>query len=459
MAEKETDSDDDRAGEGPEDDVEPAADDANGEPGADGTAETDEDEELIGEEYKLDVDKLDFGDNFESDDDEEGGAKKKGLILIAAASVAGLAILGGGGWFLFSSSGGGDKAALPPGPSGVPRVVMEMPPRGGTGSMLTPPLGKAPGAGSGAGAVAGAQPLKAMPTVAPTAGVIVPSVTLAAFSKLSDLPPSKPVLEQVDPSLTEQTKNGILPKVGPNGQKPWKIYARSFDGKDARPRIAIIITGMGLSRAATEAAISKLPGPVTLAFTPYAQVLDDWAAIARRMGHEVLLSLPMESATFPAEDPGPYALLSEAPLKQNLERLSIVLARMGGYVGVVGYMGSLFSKDTEKLRPVLETLKSRGLMFVDNGATKQTVGPKLATAIGVPRAMTDLSLDARLSPAAIDEQLARLEVIARERAAAIAISAPYPIVLERLVNWAKTLPAKKLVLAPISALADVQFIQ
>ncbi|MEX2451806.1 MAG: divergent polysaccharide deacetylase family protein [Rhodospirillales bacterium] len=441
MAEKEADRDGDL-----EEEVSPEAESPTAGDG---------DDELIGEEYKLDVDKLDFGDNFEADENEEGGSQKKGLILIAAAAVAGVAILGGGGWFLFSS-GGDDKTALPPGPSGVPRVVMEMPPRGGAGSMLTPPVGTAPGA---AGVPTAAKPLTAVATAAPSAGLVVPSVTLAAFSKLTDLPPGNPVLEQVDPELTEQVKSGLLPKVGPNGRKPWKVYARAFDGKDARPRIGIIITGMGLSRAATEAAISKLPGAVTLAFTPYAQVLDDWASIARRMGHEVMLSLPMESATFPVEDAGPYALLSEVPVKENLNRLDSVLGKMGGYVGVVGYMGTLFSKDTEKLRPILETLKLRGLMFVDNGETKQTAAPKLATAIGVPRAMTDLSLDSRLSLAAIDGQLARLEGIARERAAAIAISAPYPIVMERLARWIKTLDDKKLALAPISALADVQFIQ
>ena len=97
----------------------------------------------------------------------------------------------------------------------------------------------------------------------------------------------------------------------------------------------------------------RLPGAVTLAFTPYAQALDDWASIARRSGHEVLLSLPMESATFPIEDPGPLALQSEAPLKENLRQLSLVLSQMGGYVGVISHMGSLLSKDAEKLRPIL----------------------------------------------------------------------------------------------------------
>ena len=113
---------------------------------------------------------------------------------------------------------------------------------------------------------------------------------------------------KVDPELIEQAKSGPIPKIGPKGRKPWKVYARTFDGKDARPRIAIIVMGMGLSRAATEAAISRLPGAVTLAFTPYAQALDDWASIARRSGHEVLLSLPMESRNVSNRRPWPISV-------------------------------------------------------------------------------------------------------------------------------------------------------
>lgn len=432
-------------------------DDTDSNDASDGTEGADEDDELIGDEYDLDVDNLDFGDNFDDDDDddEEGGGNKK-IIMIAAASVIGLAILGGGGWFMFS---GDDESTAANKAKEQQRAGMVLPPKGSSKGPKAPPLGGIPLGGVPLGGVPAGGALKAVATTAAASGVIVPAVTMVAYSKLLELPPSKPIRSDVDPALTETTKSGPLPKVSDDGRKPWKEYARSFNGKDARPRISIIVTGMGLSRAATEAAVSRLPGEVTLAFTPYAQALDDWASIARRSGHEVLLSLPMESATFPIEDPGPLALQSEAPLKENLRRLNSVLSQMGGYVGVISHMGSLLSKDSQKLRPILETLKTRGLMFVDNGATKKTIAPKLATSIGVPRAMSDVALDRVLTPSAIDAKLTQLEQLARERAATVATTGPYPIVMKRLVRWSKTLKQKKIALAPISALADVQFIQ
>jgi polysaccharide deacetylase 2 family uncharacterized protein YibQ len=439
--------DDDASGGPPETAPEPG-DSPDIDSDTDGDSEED-DEKTIGEEYDLGVDDLNFSDNFDDDDDDEESGGKNKLIKLIAASVVGLAVLGGGGWLLFSGSD--DSAADDVG--GTPVAGMAIPLKGSSRSMLTPPIGKGPAVAGGGGG------LKAVPTTVAASGIVAPSVTLAAFAKIPELPPSQPVRDKIDPVLIEQAKLGPLPKVGPNGRKPWKVYARTFDGKDARPRIAIIITGMGLSRAATEAAVSRLPGAVTLAFTPYAQALNEWASIARRSGHEVLLSLPMESATFPIEDPGPLALQSEAPLKKNLERLNRVLGQMRGYVGVISHMGSLFSKDVEKLRPILETLKSRGLMFIDNGATKKTIAPKLATSVGVPRAMTDIVLDRVLTPAAIDAKLSQLERLARERAATVATTGPYPLVIKRLARWAKTLKEKKLALAPISALADIQFLQ
>ena len=83
-------------------------------------------------------------------------------------------------------------------------------------------------------------------------------------------------------ALIEQSDQGPLPRVGEDGRQPWQVYARPFDQNDARPRIAVIVTGLGLSAAATEAAIKLLPGAVTLAFDPYAPGLEAWIVMARQ---------------------------------------------------------------------------------------------------------------------------------------------------------------------------------
>jgi polysaccharide deacetylase 2 family uncharacterized protein YibQ len=242
-----------------------------------------------------------------------------------------------------------------------------------------------------------------------------------------------------------------LPRVARDGRQPWQVYARPFDLSDRRPRVSILVTELGLSSAATEAAIQRLPGAVSLAFVPFAERLSSWIDQARSGGHEVLLTLPMEPITYPRDDPGPQTLLTSLSDRENLQRLEWVMSRVTGYVGMVSFMGSRFTTNPVTLRPVLTALKSRGLLYVDNQPGTRSVAPGVARDIGLPHGTTDRFIDDVATRAAIDEQLAALEAIAREKGAALGVGSPYPVTLDRIAQWAPTLASKGIALAPVSA--------
>lgn len=263
---------------------------------------------------------------------------------------------------------------------------------------------------------------------------------------------AQPLLPAPDPALIETGPHGILPIIGRDGRQAWRAYGRPFDRADKRPRIAILITGLGPSGAATETAINDLPGAVTLAFDPYTRRLDEWIARARAAGHEVLLGLPMEPVDYPRQDPGPYTLLTSLSPKENLERLELVLSRVSGYVGVTGMMGSRFTASQTNLIPVLDELKKRGLMFVDARSSAQSVAGSLAQSMGLPHVAADDRLDADPTRDAVDRELQTLETVARRDASALGIGFIYPVTLERVALWAGTLEAKGIALAPASAL-------
>ncbi|MCH8036952.1 MAG: divergent polysaccharide deacetylase family protein [Proteobacteria bacterium] len=238
---------------------------------------------------------------------------------------------------------------------------------------------------------------------------------------------------------------------------PWRRNSQPFDQTDTRPRIAVVLTGLGLASTLTEAAIKELPPGITLSFTPYSRKLNQWVALARVNGHEVLLDLPMEPTTYPDDDPGPQALLTALSSRQNLARLDWTLGRTTGYVGVAATMGSRFAASEEHMTPILLALKDRGLLFLDNRASDDSVGARLASEIGVPHAVNDRPLDwAQASRVAIDARLIQLENMARSEGFAVAMGRPYPVTIERLRDWAKGLEARGLVLAPISAIANRQ---
>lgn len=257
------------------------------------------------------------------------------------------------------------------------------------------------------------------------------------------------------PPEPQATQEAALPRAPELESLPaWKRHAQPFEAQDTRPRIAVVITGLGLSTAATEAAIKGLPGPISLSFTPYSRRLNEWIALARVNGHEVLLDLPMEPTSYPNDDPGPQALLTALSSRQNLERLDWALRRATGFVGVTAVMGSRFLASEEHMMPILTELKERGLLFLDNRDSETSIAGPLAQKLGVVNAVNDRFLDrAQASRVAIDARLVQLERIARTGGFAVAIGQPFPVTIERLQEWATEVQTRGFVLAPLSVVA------
>ncbi len=164
-----------------------------------------------------------------------------------------------------------------------------------------------------------------------------------------------------DPNLVEDSPNGPLPIIGKDGRQPWQVYARPFDTKETRPRIALIVTGIGLDQTLSQAALDRLPGPVTFGFDPYADNVTDNIANARSLGHEALLGLPFEPLDYPRQDPGPLTLLTSLDASQNTDRLMKLMGKASGYIGFVAIMGARFEGENSSLLPVLENSKASRL--------------------------------------------------------------------------------------------------
>lgn len=259
-----------------------------------------------------------------------------------------------------------------------------------------------------------------------------------------------------DPGLVEQTADGPLPIVGKDGRAPWQVYARPFDAHDTRPRLAIVVEGLGLDADRTKAAIDLLPPPVSLAFSPYAHDLAAAIGAARAKGHEVLLGLPLEPGDFGDRDPGPDTLLTSLTPAQNLARLKRIMGRGAAYVGFLAVMGDRFAADSSSIEPVLKELKARGLLYVDDNDPEQSAAVHLARAIGMAWAFANRTIDATPEAPAVDKALSDLEGQARADGAALGLGTLYPVTVARVADWAKTLDGKGIALAPASAIVQRQ---
>jgi polysaccharide deacetylase 2 family uncharacterized protein YibQ len=260
----------------------------------------------------------------------------------------------------------------------------------------------------------------------------------------------------LDQKFLEMSAHGAIPKIAADGVRPADAFAqpvKALPGKPDAPRIAIIVSGLGVSASATADAIAKLPGAVTLGFMPYGSDVAALAGRARARGHEVLLQVPMEPFDYPDNDPGPQTLLTSLTPQQNIDRLYWLMSRLQGYVGIAGAMGARFTASEPSFAPVLRETAKRGLIFVDDGANPRSLAGRIAGANNLPFAKADVTIDAVATASEIDHALGRLEMAARERSVAVGISSGLPVSIDHIAKWAKILADHGVQLVPITAVA------
>jgi len=297
-----------------------------------------------------------------------------------------------------------------------------------------------------------AEPVSSTPIAAaaepPEAAPTAPAEPVIALAAPTGTAPPEPGPATAPPDAAPSSPADTTP--APTLRPAWLAYATPFAPAGDRPRIAVVVTGLGPSPAAARAAI-RLPASVTLGFASYTRDLQRWIDLARAAGHEVLLDVPMEPETYPRDDPGPLPLLTSLSIAENLKRLDWHLSRASGYIGVTHDMGSRFTASTEDMRPILTDVRARGLMFLDARTARHSVGDAVAAALNVPRVANDRFIDAQAARPAIDKEFRVIERIARRDGEAVAIGHAFPVTLDMLNVWLGGLAKGGFALAPLSA--------
>ena len=87
------------------------------------------------------------------------------------------------------------------------------------------------------------------------------------------------------------------------------------------------------------------------------------------------------------------------------------MAGLNKHAGPVSHMGARFTAAGDSMRPILEELKSRGLMYVDSQASQYSRGPAMARGLQVPAVINSRPgfIDEDLSAVMISERLITLK--------------------------------------------------
>jgi polysaccharide deacetylase 2 family uncharacterized protein YibQ len=269
----------------------------------------------------------------------------------------------------------------------------------------------------------------------------------------NDQPTHDSLLAAPVEAMEEGPQSQRLPKIADDGRRPWFVYSRPFNRIDPRPRIAVVFADLGLNRLTTDSAINSLPGAVTLIFSADG-TSEAWMNRARSSGHEVILSVPMEPFDYPANDPGPRTLLSNSMLDENLRRLHEAMAMGKGYVGLTTLTGSRFTSSPDQLKPIMEEVYSRGLLWLDARLVPLSSASAVSAAMKVPSVQSDFRITTDKSQAAADLMFRDAETSARHSGAATVLVYASPMSVQAVKGWVKSFPEKGFALAPVSAMVQ-----
>lgn len=198
-----------------------------------------------------------------------------------------------------------------------------------------------------------------------------------------------------------------------------------------KPLLALVIDDLGYSWNQARQAL-ELPGNHSYAIIPDTRYDRRIAEAGARMGRELLLHMPMQSASSLALEPTTLNDgMDENELTRQVERM---LWRLPQVRGINNHMGSLLTARGYIMRPVMETIRRRNpdLYFLDSKTTRFSHAYLHALLAGVPALKRDVFLDNEADTHSMDRQLQRWLKKARQRGYAIAIAHPHQTTLDYL---------------------------
>lgn len=268
---------------------------------------------------------------------------------------------------------------------------------------------------------------------------------------------SSPIVE-VSQDMLDKTAGVTLPRISSAGTKPWQYYVKTFRRQNELPLIAIVITGLGQGKHATDMALA-LDDRFSLSFSPYGSSVASWAAASRLTGHEMYVDLPVQTASYPNEDPGPYSILLQHSNTENIKNLFWAMSRFQGYAGLVTPPTEIMTTSADTYKPVAEEIARRGVMLLIGHSATEASPDKEDEKNKVKELVSlnaDVWLDEELTDMAIQARLATLEQMAQRNGMAIGVMRAYPLSLKQIDHWQKTIGERGVVLTPLSFIATLK---
>lgn len=188
-----------------------------------------------------------------------------------------------------------------------------------------------------------------------------------------------------------------------------------------RPVLALVVDDFGGADASGVKELLELKQPITAAVMPNLINSTQHAQAAHRQGHEVILHQPMEPVRGKASWLGPGAINSNMSAQEIKETFQHNLESIPHAKGFNNHTGSKITGSKEKMIPMLEVVKAKGLYVLDSRTSSKSQVIPVAKNLHIPWVKRDIFLDDVKSKSHIHKQIKKACKVARKQGYAVAI--------------------------------------
>lgn len=184
--------------------------------------------------------------------------------------------------------------------------------------------------------------------------------------------------------------------------------AAGEEGAAANKRIAVVIDDFGNDMLGTKEML-ELPVPITAAVMPFLPTTRRDAEWAHRMGHEVILHMPMEPVKGKKSWLGPGAITTDLSDEEIRQRVLAAIDEVPYAIGMNNHMGSKVTADKRAMRIILQVCKEKNLIYLDSKTTFKSVVKPIAAELGVRIVENNIFMDDVYTRAHISKQAVKVK--------------------------------------------------
>ena len=189
---------------------------------------------------------------------------------------------------------------------------------------------------------------------------------------------------------------------------------------EQRKQVAIVIDDFGNKMEGTEQ-ILQLPVKITIAVMPFMPSSKADAEAAHRMGHDVIVHMPMEPKKGNPSWLGPGAIMANQSDQEIEDRVRRAIDDIPFAVGMNNHMGSKVTGDKRIMRIVLKVCKEKGLFFLDSRTNYRSVTNEIGKELGVPVMNNHLFLDDEITDSHVSKQWSKVEQLLEKQSPFVVI--------------------------------------